>query len=303
MMGLREIAQALDGEVAGRQVLAPAPGHSKEDRGLSVKPSSDNADGFVVTCFNNHSWQECRDYVRRRLGIPDWKPSEGGRSSEDIIASMAAARRRAEAVKADDEDRRQRIEFAARLWDGAVSPIGTIGASYLRSRMLELPDDIAGNVVRFHPRGTFGKGTKAPMLVCAMHDVTTGEFLGVHRTALTPEGAKLDRKMLGPTGSSGAIMLRPAASTLVVGEGLETCLSALVLGYGPAVWAMGTAGAIGRLPVLDGVDKLVLLQERDKTSENAVADAGTRWTRAGRAVSVVLPSVGKDLNDSLRGVA
>ena len=137
------------------------------------------------------------------------------------------------------------------------------------------------------------------MMVAAMSDVVTGEVRAVHRTALTSDGRKIDRKMLGPAAGT-AIMLTPAAGTVVVGEGIESALSAKQLGYGPGIWAMGSAGAMGRLPVLDGVQRLVLLEERDTTSANAVSDCGHRWTRAGRAVSVVLPAVGKDLNDSLR---
>ena len=140
------------------------------------------------------------------------------------------------------------------------------------------------------------------MMVAAMRDAQTGELRAVHRTALTLDGQKVDRRMLGPAAGT-AIMLTPKAETLAVGEGIESALSAKQMGYGPGVWAMGSAGAMGRLPVLDGVQRLVLLEERDTASANAVSDCGTRWTRAGRAVSVVLPNTGKDLNDSLRGIA
>ena len=34
---LEEAARALDGEVSGKEVLCPGPGHSKFDRSLSVK--------------------------------------------------------------------------------------------------------------------------------------------------------------------------------------------------------------------------------------------------------------------------
>lgn len=82
-------------------------------------------------------------------------------------------------------------------------------------------------------------------------------------------------------------------------------MSAIELGFaaGAGVWAMGSAPFLGRLPVLDGVDHLALLEERDTTSANAVSDTGTRWSRAGKTVSVILPTIGNDLNDSLRGIA
>jgi hypothetical protein len=46
-MSLRQIAQALGGEVSGGQVLAPAPGHSPKDRGLSVRLET----GALVSSF------------------------------------------------------------------------------------------------------------------------------------------------------------------------------------------------------------------------------------------------------------
>ena len=47
----------------------------------------------------------------------------------------------------------------------------------------------------------------------------------------------------------------PVDSTgnLVVGEGIETCLAARQMGMKP-VWALGSVGAIGRLPVGSKVD-------------------------------------------------
>jgi hypothetical protein len=37
---LRSLARALGGEVVGRQVLAPGPGHSRRDRSLSICSSA-----------------------------------------------------------------------------------------------------------------------------------------------------------------------------------------------------------------------------------------------------------------------
>jgi hypothetical protein len=48
-MDLKTIARALGGEVNGRQVLAPGPGHSPKDRSLAIRISSDAPDGFVCS--------------------------------------------------------------------------------------------------------------------------------------------------------------------------------------------------------------------------------------------------------------
>ncbi len=144
-------------------------------------------------------------------------------------------------------------------------------------------------------------------MVCAMQDIATGELRAVHATLLSDEGQKLDRKMRGVAAGTAIRLHAPDApmSRLIAGEGVETSLSARQLGFGDTVWAMGSQPFVASLPVLDGVERLALLEERDANgaSARAVSDCGNRWQRAGRQVSVILPTTGKDLNDSLRGIA
>src|SRR5258707_1029858 len=47
-VNLRDLARALGGEVSGRQVLAPGPGHSPRDRSLAVRLSRSAPDGLLV---------------------------------------------------------------------------------------------------------------------------------------------------------------------------------------------------------------------------------------------------------------
>ncbi len=61
MMDLRSIASALGGEVVGRQVLAPGPGHSGKDRSLAIVPSPRAPGGFLVHSHCGDDWKECRD--------------------------------------------------------------------------------------------------------------------------------------------------------------------------------------------------------------------------------------------------
>ena len=76
MTDLRMIARALGGEVCGRQVLAPGPGHSPRDRSLAIRPSSAAPDGLLVHSHAGDDWRDCRDYVRQRLGLPQWQPGD-----------------------------------------------------------------------------------------------------------------------------------------------------------------------------------------------------------------------------------
>ena len=67
----RSIARALGGDVVGRdQVAAPGPGHSRNDRSLSVRLSATAPDGFLVNSHAGDDWRDCRDHVKHALGMP-----------------------------------------------------------------------------------------------------------------------------------------------------------------------------------------------------------------------------------------
>jgi hypothetical protein len=74
MLDLASIARTLGGEVSGGQVLCPGPGHSAEDRSLSVKCDSAAPEGFVVHSFSGDDPIVCRDYVRTKLGLSEFEP-------------------------------------------------------------------------------------------------------------------------------------------------------------------------------------------------------------------------------------
>jgi hypothetical protein len=74
MTDLAAIARALGGEVSSGQVLCPGPGHSVEDRSLSIKCDSTAPEGFVVHSFSGDDPIACRDYVRKKLGLPEFEP-------------------------------------------------------------------------------------------------------------------------------------------------------------------------------------------------------------------------------------
>jgi len=86
---------------------------------------------------------------------------------------------------------------------------------------------------------------------------------------------------------------------LVVGEGLETVLSAMTLDFAPA-WALGDAANVRAFPLLAGVECLTVLVDNDEsgTGQRVALDCSNRWTDAGREVLRVIPDGrGKDFND------
>lgn len=68
------IAAALGGKARGNQIAAPAPGHSRSDRSLSVLIDPYAPEGFIV---NGHAGEDAlllREHVRKCAGLPEWKP-------------------------------------------------------------------------------------------------------------------------------------------------------------------------------------------------------------------------------------
>ena len=305
-LSLPQLARALGGEVASGQVLAPGPNHSSRDRSLAVRPSSTAPGGYVVTSHCGDSWQTCRDHVDARLGIPT-------RREPYTPTARSSARTRvgepAPAVTVRDEgDEARRIARAASLWGEGRDPRGTLVELYLAARGLALPDEVAGEALRFHPACPWrdeetGETIRVPAMLAVMRDVLTDELRAIHRTRLGEGGTKLGRRMLGPSGGCAVKLDGDDAVTggLVVGEGIETCLAARQLGFAPA-WAMGSAGAIGTLPVLPGLEGLTLLAETDDGGANAraIEACGPRWHQAGRDVVIIEPTRSGDMNDALR---
>jgi len=185
---------------------------------------------------------------------------------------------------------------------------GTTAARYLsevrKIELAELPADI-DQALRFHPRCPFN-GVRHPCLLALMRNAITDEPGGIQRIALTPEGRKIDRRMLG---YSGAVKLWPIGSTLVVGEGIETVLAGatrILYCGGPLrpAWALLSAGAIEHLPVLPGVERLIILVDHDTAGKNATTICANRWQRAGCTVVRLTPTrTGADFNDFIMETA
>jgi hypothetical protein len=307
---IHAMARALGGQIVnGRQLLCPGPGHSAGDRSLAVWLTGDG--NFGVHSHAGDDWQACKDYVRQRLGLPQWRPGDG-RDRRVEPARLRAFDRAAVTAESERRERSDddlvRIARAVAIWDGAADPRGTLAEQYLASRKLALDNDVAGTVLRYHPACPWrdentGRTNFIPCMVAAFRSVDDDAITAVHRIRLDqPERwPKTQRHMLGVVHRS-AVKLGLADEVLHVGEGVETCLAARMLGHAPA-WALGSVGAIAKFPVLDGVNTLRVLGETGTASMEAIKHCGQRWHKAGRKVQVVTPSVGSDLNDELMAAA
>lgn len=73
-------AKQLGGDLTPNGVVCPGPGHSARDRSLSVSFDPGAPEGFIVHSFSDDDAIACRDHVRGRLGLPEWKPAKSERT-------------------------------------------------------------------------------------------------------------------------------------------------------------------------------------------------------------------------------
>jgi putative DNA primase/helicase len=286
-MTAESIAQALGGHRTGATWVARCPAH--EDRKPSLSISSGNDGKVLVHC---HAGCDQRDVIAilRQRGLWETTRTSWGRF----------ARKRKDRVPDEtDPDARKRSEAALAIWQASHPAEGTPVAAYLNSRGLILP---ASCGVRFHPGLKHPSGGIWPAMVARVTHGESGVAIAIHRTYLARDGAgkaPVDpaKMMLGPCGG-GVVRLAQPDTLLMVGEGIETCLSVMQATGNPAWAALSTSG-LRSLDLPRGVRDVIVLADGDKPGEDAAQDSARRWKREGRRVRIARPPTGMDFNDLL----
>src|SRR5262245_33625120 len=114
MIDPRSAAKLLGGEAHGRSVSCPAPGHSKQDRSLSVTFDPAAPEGFVVHSFAGDDDMACQDYVRETLSLVprEERKHANGKAGGGLVATYDYVDELGElvlqVVRYDPKDFRQR---------------------------------------------------------------------------------------------------------------------------------------------------------------------------------------------------
>jgi putative DNA primase/helicase len=275
------LTEQFGGSWHGSYGTCRCPAHDDASPSLSIR---DGKRGPLLKC---HAGCEGRD-VARALGLRPGRWYAGGPWATATTRNAAPARPAA-----------FEGSHAEGIWRSGRAIAGTLGERYLRARAIT----IAPDRLRFHPwLKHHPSGRCWPALIAL---VTTGiddEPTGVHRTYLAKHGetkasAKPAKMMLG-TCAGGAVRLAPAAASLLIGEGIETTLSAMQV-TGRAGWAALSTAGLKALRLPEVVREITILVDGDKAGDGAAKVAAARWFTECRRVRLARAPHGQDFNDLL----
>jgi putative DNA primase/helicase len=277
--GAKKLLRALGGHWHGGYGMARCPAHDDTSPSLSVTQKN----GRVLVCC--HAGCSQRDVI----------------SAFDSLGLRLSHVRVSRDTDSSIEEDEERTRNALAIFEEAVRADGTLVETYLASRGLHAPPP---NVLRFHNGLKHRSGGICPAMVAQVTRGHDGVPLAIHRTFLARDGAgkaplEPSKMMLGPC-RGGAVRLADPGDTLMVGEGIETCLAAMLATGHPAWAALSTTG-LRTLDLPDDVRKVIVLADGDDAGEGAATHAASRWRRQGRRVHIARPPRGFDFNDVLCG--
>jgi hypothetical protein len=254
------------------------PAHDDKNPSLSIKETSDGV--LLLKCFAGCSFEQ----IIEAAGL------KCDRRKKPWPAENAYALANAKT------DLNNRISMAKNIWQGTLPLLGSLAQSYLNSRRIGCwSDDI-----RFHPNLYNSKiEAEMPAMVCAIR--RDRQFVGVHRTFLSPTGEKLNKMMLGDC-KGGAVHLGGSGRLLIISEGVENGLavrqmSSLVQGTFLAAMSATNLGSC-KLPSEPAT--LVIAADDDQTGKLEALKLGQRAADHGWRASTLFPPAPGDWNDYLR---
>ena len=289
-MTAESIAKALSGwRKSGSGWMACCPTHQDRTPSLSLLDTDDGK--VLVRCHAGCDQREVLSHLKSR-GL--WT-----QNSPRLFRYTAPHRiaKRSEPGRAG----RKRTEVALSIWQAARPSCATLVETYLGSRGLRLP---ATPTLRFHAVLKHSSGDSWPAMIALVTRGSDDAPLAIHRTFLARNGAgkapvSPQKMMLGPC-RGGAVRLANASETLMVGEGIETCLAAMQA-TGLSAWAALSTSGLCALHLPADIREVIVLADGDDPGEAAALDAARRWKREGRTVRVARPPPGMDFNDVLLG--
>jgi Toprim domain len=259
-------------------------------------------------------------------GILAAKRLLGMRSDPALIARDPDAERQAAAVRIRDatarvqemvEDTACRRRMAWETWDQALPMTPETPAwRYLDARDCALPSDALRSGRRWHS----GAKAEFDVMVAAVIHPITGRFLGIHVTYLECSGGVCRKANVTPAkitfaptgggiipllcGASDPLISEAQGEEVLIGEGIENCLSAATRFPELRCWSGISVGNLLAIEMPRQFLRIRLIHDRDGENESVRRTREKlirRWLDEGRSLRPLAPPPGfKDLNDWCR---
>lgn len=289
-MTARELVTALGGRWYGSYGVARCPSHDDRTPSLSISTGKD--DNVLLYCHAGCDQGVVIDTLRAH-GLWKSRHTHAGRSRPYKQCKSADI--------APERDDTKKTERALRIWRETVPASSTVAETYLQSRGLNLP---IPSILRFHAELRHPSGDVWPTMVALVTRGPDDARLAIHRTFLARDGSdkapvEPQKMMLGPC-RGGAVRLGTPGDVLMIGEGVETCLTAMQA-TGNSAWAALSTSGLRTLDLPNDAREVVVLADGDAPGEAAAHACAIRWQREGRRVRIARPPQGFDFNDMLLG--
>ena len=292
VINARELTARLGGRWVGTsgRALCPCCGGNKSNLPLSIIQASDG--GVRLHCFKGCAFQQ----VRSAAGLED----DAGQAIQPASREDIARREAQQAAQLDA------VSLKARsIWDDTAPGGGTLVETYLRSRAITLP---VPPTLHFTASCWHSDARRSMPAMVAL--VEGGERFGIHRTYLQDDGggkaSVLPDKMNLGSATGGYVLLTPPADVLLVGEGIESTLSALQLMQADAADRLAAAAALStsgmdNMVAPSWAKKLIVAMDNDEQGQGqrAASRLVSRVEAAGIEAAWISP-VRKDFNDDLK---
>lgn len=284
MISIEQIASACgDAKRTARGFMCRCPAHEERTGSLSLGYGRDGI--VLVHCFGGCDQASVIDALKG-LGVWPGPNAVGPRNVSKTPVSR-------------DAGVCSSASWAADIWNASTCAKGSLVETYLRWRGITVPIPYA---VRFHHGLRHPGGESWPAMIALVTRSIGDAPIAVHRTFLSRDGkskapVETAKMMLGPCGG-GVVRLGGQGGRLLIGEGIETCLSAMQA-TGDRTWAALSTSGLRALVLPDHERDIVILADGDAAGERAAMNASRRWAGEGRRTCVARPPAGMDFNDML----
>lgn len=321
-------------------ISGPAAGAWRDEAGIRGVDDGDVIK-LVQYCRRLPDLKETRQECLKWLGLSQ---TGGRKMSPAQIAARDKQRQAQWDAdeKRESAERKKNARSAFSLWLKAqeLAPAnfpGSLVDRYLRSRAIDL---VAGMIAQKRPlpgalrlfaahdyHTQDGELIELPCMIALMSG-PDGTPRGIHRTWLRPDGAgkaelpdpKQNKpRKIWPAGWQGSVIRiakgagghspeeaarRSLSGPLIVTEGIEDALACALAMPDRRVWAAGTLGNIGKVPMLPCISSITVCADNDwgkGQAEAALEVAIAELRKHGKPVHVARSPRGKDMNDLLKG--